>query len=379
METNHRIILGNSARLTDIGDRSIDLVVTSPPYPMIQMWDELFGSLDPAALKALKAGNADRAFERMHVVLDAVWAELHRVVKPGGLVCINVGDAVRTIKEQFRLFSNHARIIAAFQSLGFTQLPAILWRKPTNAPNKFMGSGMLPAGAYVTLEHEYILLFRRGGKREFTSPGEKEARRESAYFWEERNEWFSDIWFKLIGATQNLNNGKSRERSAAYPLEVPYRLINMFSVKGDTVLDPFLGTGTTMLAAMASARHSAGYELDPAFQAIILERVAGLPDIANQIIGRRLRSHAEFIRNRSEAGRDVKNFNHPYNMPVVTRQEEQLRFDPVLNIQFFGNTRFKVIYGAADAVLPIDDPSLRPDQEKVRIKAISKGRQLRLF
>jgi modification methylase len=379
METNHQIILGNSANMADIGDQSIDLVVTSPPYPMIEMWDELFGSLDPATLAALTAGNADEAFERMHVVLDAIWAELHRVVKPGGLVCINVGDAVRTIKGRFRLFPNHARIIAAFQPLGFTQLPSILWRKPTNAPNKFMGSGMLPAGAYVTLEHEYILLFRRSGKRLFASPVDKTARRESAYFWEERNAWFSDVWFNLVGATQNLNNGKSRERSAAYPLEVPYRLINMFSLKGDAVLDPFLGTGTTMLAAMASARHSVGYELDPAFQTIILQRIAGLPDTANQTIAQRLQSHADFIRNRIKSGGDAKSINGPYSMPVVTRQEKDLYFDPVLNVQFFGNARFKVIYGAKDVILPVDDPSLRSDQERVRIKAISKGRQLRLF
>lgn len=379
METNHNIILSNSADMNHIGDRSIDLVVTSPPYPMIQMWDELFGSLDPASMAALAAGKADEAFERMHVVLDAIWKELQRVVKPGGLVCINIGDAVRTIKGSFRLFSNHARIIDAFKPLGFTQLPSILWRKPTNAPNKFMGSGMLPAGAYVTLEHEYILVFRRSGKRPFASPEEKAARRESAYFWEERNVWFSDVWFNLIGATQNLNNSKSRERSAAYPLEVPYRLINMFSLKGDAVLDPFLGTGTTMLAAMASARHSVGCELDPAFQTIILERIAGLPDTANQIIQQRLQSHADFIKNRVKAGGDAKTINRFYNMPVVTRQEKDLCFNPVLNVQFFGNTRFKVIYGAKDDLLPIDDPALLPDQERVRIKAISKGRQLRLF
>jgi DNA modification methylase len=121
------------------------------------------------------------------------------------------------------------------QKLGFSALPAILWRKQTNAPNKFMGSGMMPPGAYVTLEHEYILILRKGNKREFTSIKEKQNRRESAFFQEERNFWFSDVWMDLKGTTQNLFDNKATERSAAYPFELPYRLISMFSVKSDTV------------------------------------------------------------------------------------------------------------------------------------------------
>ncbi|MFZ1986597.1 MAG: DNA methyltransferase, partial [Desulfatitalea sp.] len=162
METLHRMIFADAADMDSLNPESIDLVVTSPPYPMIEMWDELFCAADPAARKALAAADTDQAFERMHCQLDKVWAELRRVVKPGGIVCINIGDATRTIDGRFRLFANHARIILAFRALGFDQLPAIIWRKTTNAPNKFMGSGMLPPGAYVTLEHEYVLIFRLG-------------------------------------------------------------------------------------------------------------------------------------------------------------------------------------------------------------------------
>ena len=105
--------------------------------------------------------------------------------------------------------------------MGFTNLPEIIWRKPTNSPNKFMGSGMLPAGAYVTLEHEFILIFRKGGKRIFKSDAEKLKRQQSAFFWEERNVWFSDLW-TLTGTNQKLNNKNSRERSAAYPFDLAY-------------------------------------------------------------------------------------------------------------------------------------------------------------
>ena len=133
-------------------------------------------------------------------------------------------------------------------------------------PNKFMGSGMLPAGAYATLEHEYILILRKGNKREFKSKEDKLRRQQSAFFWEERNVWFSDIWEDLKGTKQNNIDKHIRERSGAYPFELPYRIINMFSLRGDTVLDPFLGTGTTTLACMATARNSIGYEVNPNFK-----------------------------------------------------------------------------------------------------------------
>ena len=100
-----------------------------------------------------------------------------------------------------------------------------------------MGSGMMPPGAYVTLEHEYVLVLRKGNKREFGTAEEKKNRRESCFFWEERNLWFSDVWMDLKGTTQNLIEDSARNRSAAYPFELPYRIITMFSVKGDTILD----------------------------------------------------------------------------------------------------------------------------------------------
>ena len=156
---------------------------------------------------------------------------------------MKVTDATRTLDGEFKLYPNHSRIIQHFINNGFSNMPNIIWRKQTNAPNKFMGSGMLPAGAYVTLEHEWVLIFRKGLKRSFKSENEKLKRKQSSFFWEERNIWFSDMW-DLKGTRQNIAHKNSRERSAAYPFEIPFRLINMFSLKGDTILDPFLGTGT---------------------------------------------------------------------------------------------------------------------------------------
>jgi len=299
---------------------------------MIAMWDELFIRMDKKIQTVLAAGNGMEAFMLMHSLLDRVWQELSRVLVPGGFVCINIGDAARKIGDLFQLYSNHARILQTFYSLNFESLPLILWRKTTNAPNKFMGSGMLPAGAYVTLEHEYILILRKTGRRRFDKPAEKQRRRESAFFWEERNQWFSDTW-NLAGKRQAIDSN-SRSRSAAFPFELAYRLINMYSVKNDTVLDPFLGTGTTMLAAMCGCRNSVGVEIDPAFQELITKPFATLPANLNAIIDQRLTNHTTFINERLLLGKPIKHQNKPYNFPVMTLQEEELFLNKIDSVTF---------------------------------------------
>ncbi len=310
-----------------IGSASVELVVTSPPYPMIEMWDEGFGALNPAVRKALKRNDGRTAFALMHGALDSVWRETHRILRPGGFACINIGDAARTVGDDFMLYPNHARILSCLLELGFMPLPAILWRKQTNAPNKFMGSGMYPAGAYVTLEHEYILIVRKGGKREFTSEEEKGRRRQSAIFWEERNAWFSDVWMELKGARQDLKKKETRRRSGAFPFELAYRLISMFSVKGDTVVDPFLGTGTTLRAAAAAGRNSIGYEIESGFRQDIFSDAPGLVAHANQRIRLRIDDHLDFVNRCRETSREIKYLNRNYRFPVVTRQETELLFD----------------------------------------------------
>ncbi len=343
MQTTHRIIYGDSRKLSALGDESIDLVITSPPYPMIEMWDDLFAGLAPEAGLHLDQGDARKAFESMHLVLDEVWAELHRVMKEGAIACINIGNAVRTIKDRFQLFANHSRIQDKFVGLGFDLLPAILWRKQTNAPNKFMGSGMLPAGAYVTLEHEYILIFRKGEKRAFPTPAEKRARRESCYFWEERNRWFSDLW-DLKGTGQGLGGSNLRKRSAAYPFVLPFRLINMYSLMGDTVLDPFLGTATTMLAAMACGRSSIGCEIDPAFGDYIRRRLKREKDSLSHYNLQRLKEHLEFIGKHTLEKGPLKYVNSYFGFPVMTGQERELKLPLVKSVREAGPDIFEASY-----------------------------------
>jgi modification methylase len=324
MKTTHKLIISDSRNLTQLANESIDLVVTSPPYPMIQMWDQAFASMSKDVKSALAAHDGNTAFEAMHLELDKVWAELKRVIKPGSFACINIGDATRNFGARFQLYPNHSRIIHAFKNLGFDMLPAILWRKQTNAPNKFMGSGMLPAGAYVTLEHEFILVFRKGPKREFESTAEKARRMQSAFFWEERNKWFSDVWdFK--GASQELDAKEIRSRSAAYPLELAYRLINMYSLYDDIVLDPFIGTGTTSLAAIACGRKSVGVEIDISLAKFAIDREKSFREKANEIISDRILRHREFVDSRNQLKGPLKYNNSHLNLPVFTRQETQLQ------------------------------------------------------
>ena len=321
METTHRVVTGD-ARDLDLPDDSVELVVTSPPYPMIEMWDEVFADLDPAIGDALAEDDGDRAFSLMHDVLDAVWSEVARVLVPGGIAAINVGDATRSLDDGFRSFPNAAEITTRMTDQGLRALPDVLWRKPNNSAAKFMGSGMLPPNAYPTLEHEYVLLFRNGDTRSLP-PGD-DRRYESAYFWEERNEWFSDLW-EFTGESQAMAAGL-RERSGAFPFELPYRLLSMFSVYEDTVLDPFLGTGTTTVAAAAAGRNSVGYEVDGELCAALDDRMDRVPERSQQVALDRLEDHVAWLEARRDDGTEPNYQAVHYDVGVTTKQEREIRF-----------------------------------------------------
>jgi DNA modification methylase len=371
MQTTHQIYFKNANDMPMLPAASIELVVTSPPYPMIEMWDDLFAGQNPSIGDALKNKKGLLAFELMHNALDEIWNEVYRILTPGGFACINIGDATRTIDGNFMLYPNHSRILSGLWRIGFTALPVILWRKQTNAPNKFMGSGMLPSGAYVTLEHEYILILRKGPKREFKTSDAKRIRRESAIFWEERNIWYSDVWLDLKGTTQKLNNTGSRHRSAAFPFEVPYRLINMYSVKGDTVLDPFLGTGTTMWAAMTAARNSIGFEMDKGFKNDIRSKADNIVALSDEIIDHRINNHLEFVHKRSK--------NKHYNFPVVTKQETELVLDPVVKVTIEKeDALFSVEYASEPQIIFDEKRNRYTTNQQTNLKAKKPKRQTQL-
>ncbi len=240
-----RLLPGDARRLDGVADRSVDLIVTSPPYPMVAQWDALFRAL-----------GADDYPTMLGVLADA-WTAGYRVAADGAILAVVVGDALRRSSDGFRLWPNHAHTLLAAERAGFRPLPHLLWKKPTNRPNAFLGSGFLPPNAYVTLDCEFVLLFRKGGPRAF--PPHDRRRAASRYSRAERDRWFSQIWGDIRGAPQR---GAGR-RTGAFPAELADRLVRMFSVVGDTVLDPFAGTGTALWAAAELGRNAVGVEWDP--------------------------------------------------------------------------------------------------------------------
>jgi DNA modification methylase len=355
MTTDHDFVFQAADDLSFLDEDSVHLVVTSPPYPMIEMWDSQFAGRDPNVADEISVGNGRRAFELMHVQLDQVWRECARVVRDGGFVCINIGDATRKVGDNFRLYTNHSRITTSLERLGFQSLPAIIWRKQTNAPNKFMGSGMLPSGAYVTLEHEYILVFRKGNKRVFKGH-ERQHRQRSAFFWEERNVWFSDLWdFK--GTRQTLPNSDARQRSGAYPFELAFRLINMYSQQADVILDPFAGTGTTAIAAIASGRNSVNVEIESALSDVIDDMVRTTSEGINNRQMMRYEHHLQFVqRFEEDKGRSLAYMNETHGFRVMTKQERMLTLSAVKEITKNGECRYEVAHNILGPSTPMSVP-----------------------
>jgi len=309
MKTEHKIHFTNANQMSI--KEGVHLVITSPPYPMIKMWDEMFFQ-EGDCKNHFDKKEFREAYYQMHKQLNRVWDKCFDALCDGGIACVNIGDTCRTLDENFYYFPNHTTITEHFLRLGFQCLPFINWRKPSNKPTKFMGSGMLPPSAYPTLEQEYILIFRKGHKREIK---DIERRRKSAYFWEERNVWFCDCWEKILGVKQQIDN-EARSRSAAYPLEIPLRLIQMFSIYEDTVLDPFWGMGTTSIAAMLTGRNSIGYELFPEFQKSFDQQLTSLVETSKIYTTERMDRHKEFIKDR-----ETKHFNKTHSFKVITSQE----------------------------------------------------------
>lgn len=301
-------------------NKLVDLIITSPPYPMIKMWDPIFFMMNPTIVKCFDLGNDLKAWNLMHGELDKVWKMCDSCLKAGGILCINIGDAYRSFKG-FRIYPNAAKVTMFFQELGYIVLPPILWRKETNKPTKFMGSGMLPQKAYVTQEFEYILIFKKIG----TSETDPKIRKESAFFYDERNKWFSNIWTDIKGLRQT-TKVKSRSKSGAFPFELAYRLINMHSVKYDTVMDPFIGTGTTTLACIGSERNSLGIEYVSDVFSEMIERINETPkSYLNKVMVERL--YQQF----KTGTKNKYTFSNDYHkLPVKTYQETQLMLRPVI-------------------------------------------------
>lgn len=256
MQPRGLIYIADSRNMVETPDESVALVVTSPPY-----WH----------IKDYGVPNQIGYGQSLHEYLydlARVWQECWRVLKPGRRLCINIGDqfARATIYGQYKVIPLHAEIIAQCETIGFDYLGAIIWQKKTTMRTSggavVMGSFPYPPNGIVELDYEYILLFRKPGKAE--APDE-EVRRASLLTRDEWKSYFSGHW-QFAGERQTVHE-------AMFPEELPRRLIRMFSFVGETVLDPFVGSGTTVKVALELGRSAVGYEIQPDFVPIMHQRL----------------------------------------------------------------------------------------------------------
>ncbi len=256
MITNHKIIIGDSREMAEVDEKSVHLIITSPPY--WQLKD--YGSADQIGF--------NDSYEDYINNLNLVWAECHRVLHDGCRLCINIGDqfARSVYYGRYKVIPIRTEIIKFCETLGFDYMGAIIWQKPTTMNTTggatVMGSFPYPRNGIIKIDYEFILIFKKPGDSPKVS---KEIKEQSKLSKEEWNEYFSGHW--------NFNGEKQIQHLAMFPEELPKRLIKMFSFVGDTVLDPFLGSGTTILAAKNLNRNSVGYEINSEFLPIIKEKV----------------------------------------------------------------------------------------------------------
>lgn len=267
LPTQHRIIHGDARDLSQIPDGSVHLVVTSPPYWTLKRYNDGPGQL----------GHVED-YQEFLAALDAVWRECFRVLAVGGRMIVNVGDVMLSRKEfgRHKVVPLHADIQVRCEAIGFDNLAPIIWNKISNASfevegnSKFLGKPYEPNGV-IKHDIEWILMLRKPGG--YRKP-EPEMRRLSIISEKEFSTWYTQIW-QLTGAS-------TKKHPAPYPEELANRLIRMFSFVGDTVLDPFLGSGTTMLAASRIGRNSIGVEVDADYARMAYERMMGSLDLYRQ-------------------------------------------------------------------------------------------------
>jgi len=259
-----RLRVGDSRDLSWIPDQSVHLVVTSPPYWTLKKYND-----HPRQMGHIED------YESFLTELDKVWRECFRILTPGGRVVCVVGDVCLSRKKFGRhlVMPLHADIAVHCRHIGFDNLNPIIWNKISNANyevangSKFLGKPYEP-NAIIKNDMEFILIQRKPGG--YRSPTDDQ-RALSMISKEDFNGWFQQIW--------NLTGASTKQHPAPFPLELATRLVRMFSFHGDTVLDPFAGTGTTLIAAMNVGRNALGSEIDLDYAKMARARIESTEDL----------------------------------------------------------------------------------------------------
>ena len=258
MKTVHKIINGDSRQMSELNDSSVHLIITSPPYWQLKDYgtENQIGFND--------------SYENYINNLNLVWSECYRVLHDGCRLCINIGDqfARSVYYGRYKVIPIHSEIIKFCETIGFDFMGQIIWQKTTtmntSGGGAVMGSFPYPRNGIVKLNFEYILLFKKQGDAPKPTPTQKE---NAAMTNEEWNTYFNGHWY--------FNGTKQDKHLAMFPEELPARLIKMFSFEDETILDPFMGSGTTALVSKKLNRNSVGYEINPEFIPIIKEKIGG--------------------------------------------------------------------------------------------------------
>jgi len=252
----HKIFIADSRSMPEVPDESVHLVITSPPYWQLKDYDS-----------PLQIGFND-TYEDYINNLNLVWQECHRVLHGGCRLCINIGDqfARSVYYGRYKVIPIRTEIIKFCESIGFDYMGAIIWQKVTTCNTTggatIMGSYPYPRNGIVKIDYEFILLFKKPGNSPAVS---RDVREKSILSIEEWNEYFAGHW--------HFPGEKQDKHLAMFPEELPRRLIRMFSFAGETILDPFLGSGTTSLAAKNLHRNSLGYEINESFLPVIKRKI----------------------------------------------------------------------------------------------------------
>lgn len=264
MKTHHTIINGDSRNMSELQDNSVHLVITSPPYWQLKDYgvDNQIGYHD--------------SYENYINNLNLVWKECYRVLHNGCRLCVNIGDqfARAVYYGRYKVIPIREEIIKFCENIGFDYMGAVIWQKVTTSNTTGggvqMGSYPYPRNGILKLDYEFILIFKKLGDAPKPTKEQKEFSKITPEEW---NTFFAGHW--------NFSGARQTNHIAMFPEELPRRLIRMFSFTGETVLDPFLGSGTTSLAAKNNHRNSVGYEINPEFIPIIKDKLTvHQPDLA---------------------------------------------------------------------------------------------------
>jgi len=295
--TKHKIFLNDSRNMSTIEDNTIDLVITSPPYWQLKDYGN-----------SQQIGFND-SYEDYINNLNIVWQECDRVLKQGCRLCINIGDqfARAVYYGRYKVIPIRTEIIRFCETIGLDYMGAIIWQKVTNTNTSggatIMGSFPYPRNGILKLDYEFILIFKKPGKEK--QKISKELKEKSKMTKDEWNEYFRGHW--------NFSGARQDKHLAMFPEELPRRLIKMFSFVGDTILDPFLGSGTTSLAAKNLERNSIGYEINPEFESIIMKKIGWAePDIFRNFELEVLRDSSSTENN----GSPIKSLPYKFKDPI---------------------------------------------------------------